>query len=76
MNVEVKAVSSFTHYRWNANVGDTNKVPKPEATELEKAGLVEIVGEGQPEQETKMDDVLENKMAEAPANKSRTKKAG
>lgn len=70
MKVNVKALSSFQHGRVDAKRGVTyDDFSKGEAEDLAKAGLVEIVGEDHPEPETKMQAPVENKMADAPANK-------
>lgn len=79
MNVEVKALDSFLHGKNDVVRGESFKVTKPEAEELAKSGLVEMVEEKAIEtprlQDVKMEGAAENKMAEAPANKSRQKKA-
>lgn len=74
MNIEVKALDSFLHGKHDVTRDQKFKVTKPEAEELEKSGLVEIVGDSEPQVETKMDAAPENKMVDAPANKSRAKK--
>lgn len=75
MNVEVKALDSFLHGKNDVVRGESFKVNKPEAEELAKSGLVEMVDETTHPMETKMEAEPENKMAEAPANKSRQTKA-
>ena len=76
MNVNVKALGNVAHGRINAAKDESFVVNKIEATELEKAGLVEIVGDNNDEpEETKMEPITMNKMADAPSNKSRSKKA-
>lgn len=69
MKVNVKALSSFQHGQIDAKRGMPYEFSKGEADDLAKAGLVEIVDEAKPEQETKMQPATENKMADAPANK-------
>lgn len=75
MKIEVKAATSFAHGSRSYNVGDQVEVTKGEADELEKAGLItlgEAPGEQEPEPAEKMADDVENKMADAPANKAST----
>lgn len=75
MNVNVKALSNVAHGRVNVAKGASFVVNKVEAGELEKAGLVEITGDNNDEPEhTKMEPIVSNKMASAPANKTRTTK--
>ena len=78
MRINVKAKSSFYHGNQSLTEGQEAQFFKYEAEDLEKAGLVEIIGEAQPEQAeesgVKMEEAPLNKMADAPANKSRTKK--
>lgn len=70
MNVDVKAKSAVAHGRHSAVRGETFPVTKGEAEELQKAGLVEIVGDAQPQE--KQAPEVENKMDDAPANKALT----
>jgi len=75
MNVKVKARSTFYHGNVEVKRGEeSEQFSKAVAHDLEKNGLVEIVGDAS-EADTKMADAPENKMADAPANKSRAKKA-
>lgn len=86
MKITVKAVTSFSHGALNTNIGQEFELTKPEAAELQAAGLVSIVtapaAEPDPEAEadrpdggTKMADEPENKMADAPTNKTSKSKA-
>ncbi len=73
MNTKVKALSSFVHGRVQLQQGQEAEFTKGDADELAKSGLVEIVGGGEDHTETKMAEPVENKMADAPANKRKTK---
>lgn len=70
MNVDVKALTAVAHGRYSVTRGETFQVTKGEAEELQKSGLVEIVGDA-PQQEKQAPEV-ENKMEDAPANKAVT----
>lgn len=76
MTVEVKALDSFLHGKFDVKRGDMFKTNKPDAEDLVKAGLVEMVEEkAAPAAEAKMEAAPKNKMADAPTNKASTKKA-
>lgn len=68
MKIKVKALQRFFHGRQMADAGGEYEFTKGDAEQMEKNGLVEIVGESDPA-ETKMADPVENKMADAPDNK-------
>lgn len=71
---KIKALDKFSHGRLHMVAGDTDKIESDEARELEKAGLVEIVGEDEGEdllgEGAKMEPITQNKMEKAPANKA------
>lgn len=85
MEVQIKAVDSFSHDRLHAHIGRQYPVSKATADELVKAGLAEIVPDedtapqtGVTDSQQDIDDLIggdkaeaapENKMAPAPANK-------
>lgn len=75
MKISVKAATHFAYGSRVYATGDTMEVTKGEADELEKAGLItlgEATGEQEAEPAEKMADDVENKMADAPANKAST----
>lgn len=74
MKTKVKALQKFYHGNKMIEPGKSASFTKGEAEEMSKAGLVEIVEDASPESETKIDAAPENKMADAPRNKSTTKK--
>lgn len=78
MKTNVKALDSFVHGRVHMTAGDKYEFSKGEAEELQKAGLVEIVGqeEDAPEPAAQVEEVTQPvadeqgaKMTEAPENK-------
>jgi hypothetical protein len=69
MKTQVRALDSFSHGRQNPKRGETIVVGQGEAEDLEKAGLVEIVGEAPDDPEEKIAPITSNKMAPKPANK-------
>lgn len=91
MKIKVKAITSVMHGRHHMQAGDELEVTKGEADELQKAGLVQIVGEqeaaaqpGTPDTKVaaedltgveKMEDEPQNKMEPAPENKAGGKKS-
>lgn len=79
MKTKVKALETFYHGKDRAEIGGEYQFTKGDAEDLAKAGLVEIVEDKAIDtprlQDVKMADAPENKMAEAHANKSRSKKA-
>lgn len=79
MKTKVKVKEIFYHGKTPYAIGDEPEFTKGEADELAKAGLVQVVEDKPIDtprlQDVKMADTPENKMAEAPANKSRSKKA-
>lgn len=86
MKIKVQAVTSFSHGALNTHVGQEIELTKPEATELQAAGLVSIVAgppaePGHEPADERRDDgakiagAPENKMADAPANKTSKSKA-
>ena len=70
---KIKALDKFSHGRLHMNAGDTDKIEADEARELEKAGLVEIVGEENVDdllgESAKMEPITGNKMEKAVPNK-------
>lgn len=69
MKVQVKALQPFTHgnVSFDPRSPDTYQLNKLEAQELEKKGMVQVVGEG--EAEEKAAAPVDSKMAPAPENK-------
>lgn len=74
MQVNATVKSPFYHGNKPYAEGDSAKFTKAEANDLEKSGLIEIGGDAEEETEAKMEPAVDNKMADAPANKSRAKK--
>ena len=74
MKVTVTAKDSFAHGPKTYVAGDPVEVSIYEARELAKNGLTSEPADVA-EDQTKMEASPENKMADAPANKSRAKKA-
>lgn len=71
MNVSVKVTSAFVHGNKPYAVGDTAEFTKTEAADMAKTGLIEVIGDAEPSANgAKMDDAVQNKMANATANKS------
>lgn len=68
--VKIKAITSFSHGPVDATAGGTYSVNKGDAQELEKAGMAQIVTEGDDAAGEKTAPTLENKMAPAPDNKA------
>lgn len=74
--VKVKALDAFSHGRLHMERGGTANINSYDADDLERARLVEIIGEADPDE---LDDVLgqkmepmsSNKMDNAPENKKR-----
>lgn len=74
MTVEVKALDTFLHGKFDVKRGDVFKTNKPDAEDLVKVGLVEMLEEkSEPATETKMEAAPKNKMADAPVNKAAKK---
>lgn len=73
MQVKVKALSNVAHGRFNLKRGQEFTLTKGESEELQKAGLVEIVGESDAsedaEQGAKMEVAPQNKMMPPAENK-------
>lgn len=75
MKVTVTATDSFVIGNKVYHAGDDVEVSIYDARLLAKSGLTSEPEEAQQEERAKMEGAPENKMADAPANKSRTKKA-
>lgn len=79
MKVKATVKSHFVHGNQPFAEGDTGEFTKAEATDLEKSGLI-VIGEDAPAEEDllgdgeKMAGTPENKMADAPRNKTTVKK--
>ena len=76
--VQIKALDSFSHGRIRAKRGDVYTVSQHDATELSKAGLVEIAGDAGDDDiddlaGTKTAPLTSNKMAPKPDNKGAKK---
>lgn len=79
MKLKVEALDAFAHNRMNVRCGDTLHVGESDAHELEKVGLVKILGQSDREEEGHDDlvggkqdkTVTQNKMADNPKNKAR-----
>ena len=75
MKTKVKVKEVFYHGKTPYAIGEEAEFTKGDAEDLAKSGLVELVGNQAEPAEAKMGAEPENKMADAPANKSRSKKA-
>lgn len=78
MKVKATVKSHFVHGNQPFAEGDTGEFTKAEAADLEKSGLI-VTGEDVPAEDDLLGDEkaappADNKMAEAPRNKSAVKK--